>query len=129
MYKQMKDVTKPTYIFHSSNVFAKSYKNNPLISSDISKSPNLDKNTPYYHNNFLNLQKTAGNQVVQRLIKTGRLQTKLKISHPSDSYEQEADRVADIIVNDKNFSLSSLHQKNSGSTQHEKINRKNVNGS
>jgi hypothetical protein len=35
---------------------------------------------------------------VQRLIKSRTLQAKLKIGQPGDKYEQEADRVADALM-------------------------------
>jgi lipoprotein-anchoring transpeptidase ErfK/SrfK len=44
------------------------------------------------------LQRTAGNQAVQRLIKSGALQAKLRIGQPGDKYEQEADRVAEQVM-------------------------------
>ncbi|MCD4677525.1 MAG: DUF4157 domain-containing protein [Desulfobacula sp.] len=44
------------------------------------------------------LQRTIGNQAVQRLIKSGALQAKLRIGQPGDKYEQEADRVADAVM-------------------------------
>ena len=44
------------------------------------------------------LQRTAGNHAVQRLIKSGALQAKLKIGQPNDIYEQEADRVAEQVM-------------------------------
>ncbi|KAF5425538.1 MAG: hypothetical protein C5S41_01330 [Candidatus Methanomarinus sp.] len=44
---------------------------------------------------ILFLQRTAGNQAVSRLMKSGALQAKLRIGQPGDMYEQEADRVAD----------------------------------
>ena len=47
---------------------------------------------------ILQLQRTAGNQAVQRLIKSGALQAKLKIGQPNDIYEQEADRVAEQVM-------------------------------
>jgi uncharacterized protein DUF4157 len=47
---------------------------------------------------ILFLQRTIGNQAVQRLIKSGTLQAKLKIGQPGDKYEQEADRVADAVM-------------------------------
>jgi len=47
---------------------------------------------------LLSLQRTIGNQAVQRLIKSGALQAKLKIGQPGDRYEQEADRVADAVM-------------------------------
>jgi hypothetical protein len=45
------------------------------------------------------LQRTAGNQAVQHLLKSRVLQAKLKISRPNDVYEQEADRVAEQVMN------------------------------
>jgi|GEM_PF-3239287 len=47
---------------------------------------------------ILQLQRTAGNQAVQKLIKSRALQAKLKISQPNDIYEQEADRVANEVM-------------------------------
>jgi len=46
----------------------------------------------------LHLQRTIGNQAVQRLFKSGVLQAKLKIGKPGDKYEQEADRVAEQVM-------------------------------
>lgn len=36
---------------------------------------------------------------MQRLPSSGRIQTKFKVNHPGDVYEQEADRVAGHIMN------------------------------
>jgi len=44
------------------------------------------------------LQRTVGNQAVQRLLRSGALQAKLRIGQPGDKYEQEADRVADAVM-------------------------------
>ncbi len=44
------------------------------------------------------LQRTIGNQIVGRLIKSGALQAKLKIGQLGDIYEQEADRVAEQVM-------------------------------
>lgn len=44
------------------------------------------------------LQRTLGNQAMLRLLHSGALQAKLTVSKPDDSYEQEADRVADQVV-------------------------------
>jgi len=49
-------------------------------------------------NRILYLQRTIGNQAVQRLIKSGTLQAKLKIGQPGDIYEQEADWVTDAVM-------------------------------
>jgi hypothetical protein len=47
---------------------------------------------------ILFLQRTIGNQAVQKLMKSGALQAKLRIGAPVDVYEQEADRVADAVM-------------------------------
>ena len=47
---------------------------------------------------ILYLQRTAGNQAVSGLMKSGALQAKLRIGQPGDVYEQEADRVADAVM-------------------------------
>ena len=47
---------------------------------------------------ILFLQRTAGNQVVSRLMRSGALQAKLRIGQPGDKYEQEADRVVDAVM-------------------------------
>ena len=44
------------------------------------------------------LQRTIGNQAVQRLFKFGVLQAELKIGQANDIYEQEADRVAGEVM-------------------------------
>ena len=47
---------------------------------------------------ILHLQRTIGNQAVQRLVKSGVIQAKLRIGKPNDVYEQEADRVAEQVM-------------------------------
>jgi phage FluMu protein Com len=47
---------------------------------------------------ILFLQRTIGNQAIQRLIKSGTIQAKLRIGQPGDVYEQEADRVAEQVM-------------------------------
>ena len=54
---------------------------------------------------ILQLQRTAGNQAVQILIKSGALQAKLRIGQPNDIYEQEADRVAEQVMRMPNTAL------------------------
>lgn len=53
----------------------------------------------------LQLQRTAGNQAVQRLVrsrtsqaKSRALQAKLRIGQPDDVYEQEADKIAEQVM-------------------------------
>ena len=47
---------------------------------------------------ILFLQRTIGNQAVQKLFKSGVIQAKLRIGQPGDIYEQEADRVAEQVM-------------------------------
>jgi len=73
-----------------------------LNNSKSSKSTNGNKkshpNLSQKHENTRYLQQTLGNQEVQRMIKSGLIQAKLKISRPNDPYEREADRVAEQIM-------------------------------
>lgn len=67
----------------------------PLLQKKISSHPNRSNATPSGaepHRPFLNLQRTIGNQAVQRL------QAKLTVGAPGDIYEQEADRVAEQVM-------------------------------
>ncbi|HKG62314.1 MAG TPA: DUF4157 domain-containing protein [Pyrinomonadaceae bacterium] len=47
---------------------------------------------------LLELQRSIGNQAVQRLINSPYIQAKLQVSTPDDPFEQEADRVADTVM-------------------------------
>jgi hypothetical protein len=53
--------------------------------------PSFSTRTPVHP--LLQLQRQIGNQAVSRLI-----QAKLKVGKPNDTYEQEADRVADTVM-------------------------------
>lgn len=46
----------------------------------------------------LHLQRSHGNQAVQRLVRSGVIQPKLRVNDPGDRHEQEADRIADQVV-------------------------------
>ncbi len=50
------------------------------------------------HNLVMRLQKTYGNHYVQRLLNSKVLRAKLTVSDPNDVYEQEADRVAEVVT-------------------------------
>jgi hypothetical protein len=54
---------------------------------------------------ILFLQRTVGNQAVEKLLKSGVIQAKLIIGQPGDIYEQEADRVAEQVMLIKEGSL------------------------
>ena len=49
-------------------------------------------------NYVMQLQQSYGNQYVQRLLGSMKVQAKLTVSAPNDMYEQEADRVADAVT-------------------------------
>ena len=70
----------------SSNMVSKAQK------SDFSQSIS----SPVDH--ILFLQRTIGNQAVQRLFESGHIQAKLRIGQSNDRYEQEADRVAEQVM-------------------------------
>lgn len=63
---------------------------------NFAKSPAAKSHHPV--DTILQLQQTIGNQAVQKLLKSGVLQAKLKIGQPGDKYEQEADRIADLVM-------------------------------
>ena len=67
-----------------------SYKNNNSIS-------NFNKNANS-NSSLIHLQQTMGNQAVQRMIKSRKIQAKLKVSQPDDPLEIEADRVAELVM-------------------------------
>jgi len=125
MSKQMKDTTKTDNIYHHSSYY--NSFNNQLYNNQYSLSPltigSLKSENNQKYNSILNLQKTAGNQVVQHLISLGRLHPKLKVSHPSDPYEQEADRVAGQVVKNDFFASAPLKSESDDGTGL-KINRK-----
>jgi Domain of unknown function (DUF4157) len=49
-------------------------------------------------NSIVGLQQSAGNQAMLGLLSSGAIQAKLRVSHPGDADELEADRVADRVV-------------------------------
>lgn len=66
----------------------------------ISRCPRTDTSSfptaPAEH--LLMLQRSIGNRAAERLLKSGTFRTKLTIGQPNDVYEQEADRVADLVM-------------------------------
>ncbi len=79
----------------TTNYISKPSKANP-VSRPLRPDRSRYTNSPIDH--ILHLQRTIGNQAVQRLFKSGTLQAKLRIGKPNDKYEQEADRVADQVT-------------------------------
>ena len=76
---------------------AKTSESEQKCSSSCKKNPSFNLSVSPA-DRILQLQRTAGNQAVQRIIKSGALKAKLKISQPNDIYEQEADRVAEQVM-------------------------------
>lgn len=62
---------------------------------------------------LMDLHQTVGNQEMQRLLKSHVLQAQLKISHPNDPYEIEADHVAEQImcISKPNISMNKQENK------------------
>ena len=46
---------------------------------------------------MLRVVEGAGNLATQRLFKSGKIQPKLNVGRPDDSYEQEADRKSELV--------------------------------
>ena len=80
------------------SIFAKRFEANKINSDLQTRRINRSGSKASSVNRILYLQKTIGNQAVQRLIKSGALQAKLRIGQTGDVYEQEADRVADEVM-------------------------------
>ncbi len=70
-------------------------KENVMFQTQETKS-SQSMDSPVGH--ILFLQRTIGNQAVQRMMKSGAIQAKFKIGQPGDKYEQEADRVAEQVM-------------------------------
>lgn len=68
------------------------------------------KNDSHDSDNIIHLQRTVGNQAVQRLVKFGVIQASLRISDPSDGYEQEADRIVDQVTNSSVLDFTAVTQ-------------------
>jgi len=67
------------------------------LTNNMGENPSqFSLDSPMTH--ILFLQQAVGNQAVQRLIKPGTLQAKLKCGQHNDKYEQEADRLAEEVM-------------------------------
>ena len=47
---------------------------------------------------IMTIQRTAGNQAAQRLLRSANIQAKVQVSRPGDKFEQEADRTSDKVM-------------------------------
>ncbi len=75
------------------------------------KKTDLSQSTDSPVDRILFLQRTIGNQAIQRLIKSGTIQAKLRIGQPGDVYEQEADRVAEQVMRMPDIQPQSVQRK------------------
>ena len=90
------------------------------LSLQHKKSSNSTKSNKIINHNQKNQYfktQTIGNQIIQKLIKSGIIQPKLKISQPDDPYEREADRVADQIMRMSIPQEKKIQRKNCSSCQ------------
>lgn len=76
-------------------------KTSPQKATSTSKAQSYSATSPDISplSQIVILQRTIGNQAVQGLFASGRIQAKLKIGQPNDKYEQQADRVAEQVMN------------------------------
>jgi uncharacterized protein DUF4157 len=74
-----------------------------------------------FHNSIIQLQRTIGNQALQRIkhldtgsdyAKPDMIQPTLKLSHPGDAFEREADRVAEEVMSSSKMPTYSSHSMN-----------------
>jgi len=79
-------------------------KSKDSVTRDPETAPPQSVNSPI--DQILAFQKSVGNQAVQKLLKSGALQAKLKSGKPGDKYGQDADRVADALMRIPDEALS-----------------------
>lgn len=87
-------------LYHANQVDSSSFtsiQKKNLTNKSSSSTINKKKQDPSHHS-LIKLQQRLGNQGMQRLLKSGVLQAKLKIGKSNDPYEQEADRVTNQIM-------------------------------
>ncbi len=80
------------------SIATKSSESNKENSVSRARKPSFSQSISSPIDQILFLQRTIGNQAVQRLFESGVIQAKLKISQPNDIYKQEADRVAEQVM-------------------------------
>jgi len=71
------------------------------LSREKSRHPaptDMQKRAAHLQNSIIDLQRSAGNQAVEKIIKAGAIHPKLRVSQPGDADEHEADHVAEQVV-------------------------------
>ncbi len=73
-------------------------KGNPeLIGGERAQGDQTVSQTPRFQRSLLGVQRTLGNRAARSLIEGGLVQPKLRVGPAADSFEREADRMADSI--------------------------------
>jgi hypothetical protein len=83
---------------HACKVHAKKQNDKSVNSISQSRNNSCCRSANSPAEKIMFLQRTAGNQAIQKLVKSGVLQAKLRVGQPNDIYEQEADRVAEQVM-------------------------------
>jgi hypothetical protein len=79
-------------------VFRKNGSSEPDLRRRGSNTPKSRNISKHPSNGVMRLQRSLGNQIVQRLIKSGNIMTKLMIGRQNDPAERDADQVADRVM-------------------------------
>lgn len=79
-------------------VFRKNENKEPFLRRRGSNSPKIRDISKHPANGVMRLQRSLGNQIVQRLIKSGTIMAKLMIGKQNDPSGQEADQVANRVM-------------------------------
>ena len=117
-------------MYERAKVAAKKFKTREFKTTQTQK--NRFNNHSSSLDQILFLQRTIGNQAVERLIRNvhspssvvrEQIQAKLKIGKPNDIYEQEADRVAEQVVKSRKQKTEKRIQKQA---KNEKMKEENV---
>src|SRR5579864_1826853 len=87
-----------------------------LQASKAPPRPEIKESKGPVHNSIFGLQRAIGNQAVAKLLGTGTVQAKLRVSQPGDADEIEADRIADHVVGNgpaspPSTAASTIHRK------------------
>ncbi len=64
------------------------------------------RHNPQRANLVLKLQRTYGNAYVQRLLESHSIQAELTVNPPDDNYEQEAERISEIVTRNINTEIN-----------------------
>jgi hypothetical protein len=89
-------------------------KKNQTVKNQTSSSTDHARknNVLYYDVPSVKMKDVLGNQTVQKILKSGGIQAKLKISEPNDEEEKQADRIADEVTRNSDSGLKKCDLRN-----------------